>query len=124
MTKHQYAQKLKDPRWQQRRLQIFESAEFKCEDCGDDKTTLHAHHCIYINDREPWDYSDECFRCICEKCHKRRHELEKAAVLEFKIRLAAKTGNELRKLIAILREARECGLDLSVGIIPPYAEKP
>ena len=92
-----YADKLLDPRWQKKRLEIMKSAEFACETCGDKKQTLHVHHQWYGDD--PWDcvvqpdefncydtleanrfhcisfiannYSQ--FVCLCSDCHKIIH---------------------------------------------------
>jgi len=41
-----YADKLKDPRWQKKRLKIMERANWECESCGDSEKTLHIHHNI------------------------------------------------------------------------------
>jgi len=35
MKKSDYSKKLKDPRWQKKRLKIFKSDKFKCKICGD-----------------------------------------------------------------------------------------
>lgn len=68
-----YYEKLKDPRWQRRRLEAMECAEFKCELCHDDKTTLHVHHKGYLKGRDPWDYELEQLSVICETCHASEH---------------------------------------------------
>jgi len=39
-----YAEKLRDPRWQRRRLEKLDAADFHCESCGDGESTLHVHH--------------------------------------------------------------------------------
>jgi hypothetical protein len=69
-----YWQKLKDPRWQKRRLEILNKAEFSCELCGDGEQTLHVHHLIYDKGKDPWQYSDEWLACLCEACHEELHE--------------------------------------------------
>lgn len=84
MTSNEYAVKLRDPRWQKRRLEIFNLHNFTCQDCDSKDKTLHAHHCWYIHGREPWDYPDHCFRCLCEECHDARHPIENRAVLLFR----------------------------------------
>ena len=68
-----YSDKLKDPRWQKKRLQIFERDNFKCFLCGNSKITLNAHHVIYIDGYDPWDYKDELLVTLCEKCHAEIH---------------------------------------------------
>lgn len=64
-----YAEKLKDPRWQRRRLEILEAGGWKCSECGDAKSTLHVHHGTYVKGRDPWDYPDDFLRVLCESCH-------------------------------------------------------
>lgn len=66
-----YADKLRDPRWQKRRLEIFATAGFRCRSCDADKKTLHAHHNAYLRGRDPWDYPDEYLECLCEDCHEK-----------------------------------------------------
>lgn len=65
-----YGEKLKDPRWQRKRLEIMKRAGFCCQMCGDNQETLNVHHVNYTKGKEPWDYEDSNFRCYCESCHK------------------------------------------------------
>jgi hypothetical protein len=69
-----YSDKLKDPRWQKLRLQIFERDEFACQRCGDDKSTLHVHHLRYIPGKEPWEYPIGVCLTLCEECHTFEYE--------------------------------------------------
>lgn len=71
-----YAEKLKDPRWQKRRLEILQRDEWGCQHCGDETSTLHVHHFWY--EGEPWDAPDEALLSLCERCH----EAEGGRVLE------------------------------------------
>lgn len=64
-----YAEKLKDPRWQKKRLEVLKRADWKCEECGDDSRTLHVHHGYYARGRDPWEYEDDSLHCLCESCH-------------------------------------------------------
>ena len=68
-----YSEKLKDPRWQKKRLHILGRDEFKCRLCNDDKTTLHVHHKYYKPDTDPWDYEDVDYITLCDPCHKKAH---------------------------------------------------
>lgn len=101
MTSTEYGLKLKDPRWQRRRLEIFNLHDFKCQDCGSRETTLHAHHCYYIGERNPWDYRDDCFRCLCERCHATRHDIEGSLVLQFRKIIARRDQRTLEQLFYI-----------------------
>lgn len=71
-----YAEKLKDPRWQRKRLEVMESAGWKCEKCGRSDLTLHVHHPVYIPGREPWDYARSELQCLCEPDHDEAHKPE------------------------------------------------
>jgi hypothetical protein len=66
-----YAEKLKDPRWQKKRLEIMERDEWTCQICGTKEKTLHTHHLLYIKGREPWDYVDPSLQCLCEDCNEK-----------------------------------------------------
>lgn len=65
-----YAEKLKDPRWQKKRLQIFNRDNWQCKKCGDETTTLHVHHLEYKKDKDPWLYATSKLITLCEDCHK------------------------------------------------------
>ncbi len=77
-----YAEKLKDPRWQKKRLQIMERDGWRCTECGDPNTTLHVHHLLYLPGREPWEYYDEFLITLCEDCHEREVHEDNVAILE------------------------------------------
>ena len=68
-----YREKLKDPRWQRRRLEVMQAANWRCQHCGRGSTELHAHHALYIKDREPWEYPDKLLVCLCGDCHGEWH---------------------------------------------------
>jgi len=67
MNKQTYAEKLRDPRWQKKRLVILQRDRFSCRCCGDTKTTLNIHHLSYCGD--PWDSKDADLLTVCEHCH-------------------------------------------------------
>lgn len=71
-----YWEKLKDPRWQRKRLEALQRAGFACEACHDTEQTLHVHHKAYFKGREPWEYEDEQLAVLCEDCHQAHHESE------------------------------------------------
>jgi hypothetical protein len=68
-----YFEKLKDPRWQRKRLEVMQYREFKCEICDDDKQELHVHHKEYKSGKEPWEYSIYELECLCADCHSMSH---------------------------------------------------
>jgi hypothetical protein len=69
-----YSEKLRDPRWQKKRLEIMQRDGFRCQECTDDSTTLHVHHTRYVKGREPWEYSNGFLVTLCEKCHENMHD--------------------------------------------------
>lgn len=73
-----YADKLKDPRWQKKRLEVMQRDGFKCRDCGSITNTLHVHHCGYRG-KEPWDTPVELLLTLCDSCHRTRQSIEKEA---------------------------------------------
>lgn len=67
----EYSEKLKNPRWQKKRLEILERDGFNCQNCHDDKNTLHMHHKQYFKDKEPWEVPGRFLITLCEKCHEK-----------------------------------------------------
>lgn len=65
-----YWEKLQDPRWQKKRLEILQRDGFRCRVCGDDKSTLNVHHQTYFKNKEPWEYEYHFLHTTCKKCHK------------------------------------------------------
>lgn len=64
-----YAEKLLDPRWQKKRLQVLQRENFTCQLCKDTKTTLHIHHIYYADSGNPWDVDHTVLMCLCKHCH-------------------------------------------------------
>jgi len=62
-----YREKLRDPRWQRKRLEIMQRDDFRCVKCSDTKTTLNVHHLKYF--KNPWDARNEDLVTVCEPCH-------------------------------------------------------
>ena len=64
-----YSEKLKDPRWQKKRLEVLNRDGWKCRCCEETKKTLQVHHRYYVSGRDPWNYPGWCFMTLCDKCH-------------------------------------------------------
>ena len=64
-----YAEKLKDPRWQKKRLKVLERDKWTCKECGDKENTLNVHHLKYAKSGNPWDTPIKDLQTLCEKCH-------------------------------------------------------
>ncbi len=107
--KSQYAEKLKDPRWQRKRLTILARDEFTCRDCGSEDKTLHVHHCLYRNNLDPWDYRDEELRTLCEECHQKRASIEHDVKLEFARLLALMDQDQISGLMPEILAMKEFG---------------
>jgi hypothetical protein len=69
-----YSEKLKDPRWQKMRLEIFERDNWRCVECKDHETSLHVHHAYYTRGLNPWEYPRESLSTLCEDCHSDKHK--------------------------------------------------
>lgn len=89
-----YLDKLKDPRWQKKRLQILKRDAFTCQDCGETTKTLHIHHKRYIRGHEPWEYKNWMLTTVCEDCHERRHAEKKPVASTVQVSVAVETGEK------------------------------
>ena len=112
-----YQRKLKDPRWQQRRLHLFQSANWECQEpacerslktefCGEPPASLHVHHLYYERNKDPWDYPDEAFMVLCDSCHEYRAECERAAKRELAMRLCMVPSPLILEVVIEALEAR------------------
>ena len=83
-----YSEKLKDPRWQKLRLEIFERDEWACQICGDTENMLAVHHTYYESQKDPWEYPLKSLITLCEDCHRiereERPHAEKSLLLALK----------------------------------------
>ena len=68
MDSRTYAEKLRDPRWQRRRLEIFQRDDWKCQLCSRTDLELHVHH-LYRTTEDPWDEPDLHLLTVCQLCH-------------------------------------------------------
>lgn len=75
--KRTYSEKLKDPRWQKKRLAILDRDGWKCTNCDATDKTLHVHHEEYRWGADPWDYSDEKLTTLCFECHELQTQFDR-----------------------------------------------
>jgi hypothetical protein len=68
MSTQTYSEKLRDPRWQKKRLEIMKRDKFKCRLCGDEKTELQIHHLKYTTNN-PADEDNKNLITLCSDCH-------------------------------------------------------
>lgn len=64
-----YSDRLKDPRWQKKRLEILQRDNWTCQYCSDKECCLNIHHIRYIASMDPWEYKDFDLITLCEMCH-------------------------------------------------------
>jgi 5-methylcytosine-specific restriction endonuclease McrA len=95
-----YKEKLLDPRWQKKRLEILERDNWACQWCGDAETTLHVHH-LYYSGSFPWETEDDGLQTLCSECHDVNHlnttDLEK--ILINSVRAGHRGDTEFIKMV-------------------------
>lgn len=62
-----YSEKLRDPRWQRKRLEIMQRDNFTCKRCGSTDKPLCVHHWRYTG--EPWEIGNRDLDTLCDDCH-------------------------------------------------------
>jgi 5-methylcytosine-specific restriction endonuclease McrA len=72
-----YRDDLEHPKWQQKRLRIFERDGWRCVACGADDIQLHAHHTAYTKGAKPWEYDDDIIVTLCKNCHHNAHWIDR-----------------------------------------------
>jgi hypothetical protein len=77
MTKT-YSEKLRDPRWQKKRLEILNRDGFRCIVCDSEDKELHVHHLRYSKGASPWDYENPDLVTLCDPCHSSVEKLKSA----------------------------------------------
>lgn len=82
-NKQTYAEMLKDPRWQKKRLKIMQRDNFTCQHCGSMDKSLQVHHLIYHKDYKPWEYESSELITLCSKCHEVESEYNSEVYNDF-----------------------------------------
>jgi len=102
MKQKSYSEKLKDPRWQRKRLEIMQRDKFACKNCGIDTKTLNVHHLEYRG--EPWECPNLLLITLCEDCHNRESELraEQEAELLQLLRLNHLCVDDLHSMVELI----------------------
>lgn len=96
MPKKSYKEKLKNPRWQKKRLEVMERDVWSCQECKSKSKTLNVHHVFYEYGKDPWDYPTDRLVTLCEDCHKIEHD----------------ANEEIKSLIKNIRERGFSNIDL------------
>lgn len=126
MTKEEYTEKLKDPKWIERKKEILARDNHTCQYCRKQDIILHVHHKYYKKDLTPWDYPDEALITLCEICHKTEHvmieEIERKFFLACKFTFPSQCLQKLTK--AIYKIDTEFSINELTGIIIALLEHP
>lgn len=88
----------RDPRWQKRRLEVLDRADWTCESCEATDKELQVHHRYYERGKKPWEYPDEALQCLCDPCHDRVTEVNRG--IKEKLRLLS--DGELERVLGYL----------------------
>lgn len=66
-----YADKLRDSRWQEKRLRVLDRDGFKCRNCPKDNREVQVHHFDYFSFIDPWEYPMDMLVTLCISCHEK-----------------------------------------------------
>jgi HNH endonuclease len=94
-----YIELLRDPRWQRKRLEIFQRDGWTCQECGATDRTLNVHHRRYQRGKAPWEAEDQNLVTLCELCHERVTQLTREA----SARLGSLSLEALEQTVGALR---------------------
>lgn len=102
-----YNEKLRDPRWQKKRLDIFNRDGFQCQLCQTKTKPLHVHHMYYVH-ADPWDYPEEALVTLCVDCHEQESAIHRD-IRDFQKNLQAKgmKPETIATISAITRQRKE-----------------
>lgn len=84
-----YSEKLKNPLWQRKRLDVFQRDNFKCTCCKAKHKELQVHHLEYLGDLQPWEYPPDLLLTLCVDCHQKeigRSILESNLAVAFRVK--------------------------------------
>lgn len=84
-----YREKLKDPRWLKKRLEILEKDDYICQECFGPHKDLQVHHKYYKRNAEPWEYDNDALVTMCDNCHRQIHYFLKEFDREYHERFKA-----------------------------------
>lgn len=106
-TTHQsYSDKLKNPKWQKKRLDILNRDKFTCQLCNSTEDTLHVHHKTYEKGVDPWGYEDCNLITYCMICHKLVELIKPIEV----IKVAKRTSSDKSSMLVITSIISELGI--------------
>lgn len=103
MSSKTYLDKLRDVRWQKRRLEVLERANWMCEECRISLMSgvhgiLEVHHVHYMQGKDPWDYPLQLLMSLCPKHHAERQAVEQDILVAVACVMRDKTLEELKQM--------------------------
>ena len=108
-----YSEKLQDPRWQKKRLEIMSRDGFQCVKCLSETNTLTVHHFYYVSGRMPWEYPNLSMATLCQQCHLYTHKMSRSfGHISTSWELSASW--EIQRQIQLSQQ----GIDLDLGVLP------
>lgn len=110
-----YSEKLKDPRWQRKRLEIMQRDDFTCKCCDSTDKPLCVHHWRYSG--EPWEIGNRDLDTLCEDCHQSFEDSITYLKLRFGAPLLDFLKSTLRWDALGDRTSFVCRLDTSDGLL-------
>lgn len=127
MATKTYYEKLKDPRWQKKRLEVMQRDGFDCTSCHDGTTsTLNVHHRVaYRKNTDPWDYELDELVTLCESCHAEISEyVSSITSIVLNVSNNVDAAKELYKIIALLDGMDPYDLKWVQGVLVTFLHKP
>jgi hypothetical protein len=99
-----YSEKLQDPRWQKKRLEIMSRDGFACRKCQSETSSLTVHHFYYVARRNPWEYPRNSMVTICRDCHQEAHKDDSSLRLDFFNSWETSAGIEIARQISMVEQ--------------------
>lgn len=87
------------PKWQRKRLECLEAAEYQCQMCYDGESQLQVHHKRYVKNRKVWEYEVDELEVLCDACHQQA-QAEKDIIQEVLTKFPCEAVPEITALIA------------------------
>jgi 5-methylcytosine-specific restriction endonuclease McrA len=106
-----YQEKLRDPRWQKKRLEIMQRDDFQCTCCGDRDSEIHVHHSYYEFGKEVWEYDNETLSTLCSSCHY-QHTLSQKRIKELMRTIQYENLYQFEKIVELSSQMNPYELSL------------
>lgn len=124
MSKLTYAEQLRHPLWQRKRLEVLEGAQWMCQSCFANDQTLHVHHKRYVKGRMAWEYTVSELAALCEPCHQEAHHYSEAIAALLATLQVDGHPDSISEAGAVLAGLYECCGDASSNAAMPFIQNP